>query len=115
MFLKLIVTSQFYVIIPQPDTLIDCCTHSIKRMLEYSITSMVYTSCNRLQYGSILVCLKNALMEQFNWLMVYHKRMAVWSSATGECGAQCVMMIGTTMMQQWCADSWAIVESVSAG
>ena len=33
--------------------------------------------------------------------------------ATGECGAQCVMMIGTTVMQQWCAGSWAIVQLVS--
>ena len=71
--------------------------------------------CNRLQYYHILVRFKSALMEQFDWLMVYHKRMAVWSSATGGCGAQCVMMIGTTMMQQWCAGSWAIVQLVSAG
>ena len=62
-----------------------------------------------------LVCFKNVLNEHFDWLMVYHKRMAVWSSATGECGAQCVMTFGTTMMQQWCADSWAIVQSVNAG
>ena len=46
--------------------------------------------------------------------MVYHKRMGVWSSATGGSGVQCVMMIGTTMMQQWCADSWTIVQLVSA-
>ena len=75
----------------------------------------IYMPCNRLQYYHILVCFKSALMEQFDWLMVYHKRMAVWSSATGGCGAQCVMMIGTTMMQQWCAGSWAIVQLVSAG
>ena len=99
---------------PQSDTLVDCCTHSMNRK-ECSVTSMVCTPCNRLQYGSILVCFKNALMEQFDWLMVYHKRMAVWSSATGGCGVQCVMMIGTTMMQQWCAGSWATVQLVSTG
>ena len=58
-------------------TVIDCCTHSMKKMQECSVPSKVYMLCNRLQYGSILVCFKNALMEQFNWLMVYHKRMAV--------------------------------------
>ena len=92
-------------------TVIDFCT---QKMLECLVPSQVYTPCNRLQYGSILVCFKNVLMEQFDWLMVYHKRMVAWSSATGVCGVQCVMMIGTIMMQQWCADSWAIVQLVSA-
>ena len=78
----------------------------------YALLSMM--PCNRLQYHYIPVCFKNALMEQFDWLMVYQKRMAVWNSATGGCGAQCVMTIGTTMMRQWCAGSWAIVQSVSA-
>ena len=53
-------------------------------------------------------------MELCNWLMVYQKTTAVWSSATGGCGVQCVMTRGTTMMQQWCAGSWAIVQSVSS-
>ena len=56
---------------------------------------------------------QNVLMEQCAWLVVYQKTMVVWSSATGECGVQCVMILGTTMMQPWCADSWAIVQSVS--
>ena len=96
-----------------PPPFLCLCTHSMKRMPECSVPSKVYMPCNRLQYYYIPVCFKNVLMEQFDWLMVYHKRMAVWSSATGGCGAQCVMMIGTTVMQQWCADSWAIVQSVS--
>ena len=56
----------------------------------------------------------NVLMEQFDWLVVYQKRMAVWSSATEGYGVQCVMTLGTTMMRQWCADSWVIVQSVSS-
>ena len=56
----------------------------------------------------------NVLMEQFDWLVVYRKRMAVWSSATEGYGVQCVMTLGKTVMQQWCADSWAIVQLVSA-
>ena len=53
-------------------------------------------------------------MEQCDWLMVYQKRMVVWSSATGGYGVQCVMTFGTTMMQQWCADNCAIVQLVSS-
>ena len=53
-------------------------------------------------------------MEQCDWLMIYQKGMVVWSSATGGYGVQSVMALGTTMMQQWCADSWAIVQSVSS-
>ena len=56
----------------------------------------------------------NVLMEQFDWLMVYQKRMAVWSSATEGYGVQCVMTLGTTVMRQWCAGSWVIVQSVSS-
>ena len=53
-------------------------------------------------------------MELCDWLMVYQKGMVVWNSATGGCGVQCVIILGTTMMQQWCADNWAIAQSVSS-
>ena len=53
-------------------------------------------------------------MELCDWLMVYQKRMVAWSSATVGCGAQCVMTFGTIMMQPWCADNWATVQSVSS-
>ena len=56
----------------------------------------------------------NVLIEPFGWLVVYLKRMVVWSSATEGYGVQCVMTLGTTVMQQWCADSWAIVQLVSS-
>ena len=53
-------------------------------------------------------------MELCDWLMVSLRRMVVWSSATVGYGVQCVIILGTTMMQQWCADNWAIAQSVSS-
>ena len=50
-----------------------------------------------------------ALMEQFVWLMELLRVLAEWSSASVECGEQCVVMNGITMMPELCADNWGTV------
>lgn len=36
--------------------------------------------------------------------------MEEWRYVSVGCGAQCVMMVGTTEMQQWCVDNWVIMD-----
>ena len=38
--------------------------------------------------------------------------LAEWRSASMECGGQCVMMAGITMMPELCADSWDFLDQV---
>ena len=35
--------------------------------------------------------------------------LAGWRSASMECGEQCVVMAGITMMPELCADSWGMM------
>ena len=55
-----------------------------------------------------------ALMEHFVWLVGLWGVLAEWRSASMECGEQCVIMTGITMMPELCADSWATVVEVSS-
>ena len=36
---------------------------------------------------------------------------AGWRSASMECGEQCVIMVGITMMPELCADNWGTVST----
>ena len=49
--------------------------------------------------------LKVALMEQFVWLMDLWRVQAEWRSVSMECGEQCVVVAGITMMPESCADN----------
>ena len=50
-------------------------------------------------------------MEQFVWLMVLWRVRAEWRSASMDCGEQCVIMAGITMMPELCADNWGTVST----
>ena len=50
-------------------------------------------------------------MEQFVWLMDLWRVWAEWRSASMECGEQCVIMAGITMMPELCADNWGTVST----
>ena len=52
-----------------------------------------------------------ALMEQFVWLMELLRVLAEWSSASMECGEQCVVMNGITMMPELYADNWGTIST----
>ena len=52
-----------------------------------------------------------ALMEQFVWLMDLWRVQAEWRSASMECGEQCVILSGITMMPELCADNWGTVST----
>ena len=45
-------------------------------------------------------------MEHFVWLMDQWKMLADWRSASMECGEQCVVVAGITMMPELRADNW---------
>ena len=49
-------------------------------------------------------------MEQFVWLMALWRVLAEWRSVSMECGEQCVIVAGTTMMPELCADNWGMVQ-----
>ena len=46
------------------------------------------------------------LKEIFAWSMGVTVHKDVLKSVIIMCGALCVMMLGTTVMLQWCVDSW---------
>ena len=50
-------------------------------------------------------------MEQFVWLMDLWRVQAEWRSASMDCGEQCAMMAGITMMPELCADNWGTVST----
>ena len=50
-------------------------------------------------------------MEQFVWLMDQLRVLAEWRSASMECGEQCVIMAGITMMPELCADNWGTMST----
>ena len=45
-------------------------------------------------------------MEHFVWLTDQLRVQAEWRSASMECGEQCVILAGITMMPELCADNW---------
>ena len=47
------------------------------------------------------------------WLVVKTVVRGQWRSVIVESGALSVMITGTTMMQQWCVNSWDSREQVS--
>ena len=49
-------------------------------------------------------------MEHFVWLMALWTALAEWRSASMECGEQCVVPAGITMMPELCADNWGTVQ-----
>ena len=51
-------------------------------------------------------------MGCFGWLAGSPLMKAEWRSVPMECGEQCVMITGITMMQQLCADSWGFLDQV---
>ena len=50
-------------------------------------------------------------MEHFVWLMDLWRVLAEWRSASMECGEQCVIITGITMMPELCADNWGTVST----
>ena len=50
-------------------------------------------------------------MEQFIWLMDLWIVQAGWRSASMECGEQCVIEVGITMMPELRADNWDTVST----
>ena len=46
-------------------------------------------------------------MEHFAWLMDLWRVLVQWRSASMECGEQCIIVTGITMMPELCADNWA--------
>ena len=50
-------------------------------------------------------------MEQFVWLMVLWRVQAEWRSASMDCGEQCVIEAGITMMPESCADNWGTMST----
>ena len=52
-----------------------------------------------------------ALMEQFVWLMDQWRLLAEWRSVSMECGEQCVIIGGMTMMPELCVDNWGTVST----
>ena len=52
-----------------------------------------------------------ALMGWFVWLMDLWRVLAEWRSASMECGEQCVIETGITMMPELCADNWGTVST----
>ena len=50
-------------------------------------------------------------MEQFVWLMDLWRVLAEWRSVSMECGEQCVVVTGITMMPESCADSWGTMST----
>ena len=49
-------------------------------------------------------------MKHFVWLMDHWRVQAEWKSASMECGEQCVITGGITMMPELCADNWGTVQ-----
>ena len=47
-----------------------------------------------------------ALMEHFVWLMDPWRVLAEWKFASMECGEECVVVTGITMVPELCADNW---------
>ena len=45
------------------------------------------------------------LITQFDWLVGSPLMKAEWRSASMECGGQCVMVAGVSVMPKLCADS----------
>ena len=54
-------------------------------------------------------------MGQFVWLMVLWRMQAEWRSASMECGEQCVIIAGITMMPESCADNWGYSVNTGGG
>ena len=50
-------------------------------------------------------------MGHFVWLMDQLRVQAGWRSVSMECGEQCVVITGITMMPQLCADNWGTVSA----
>ena len=59
--------------------------------------------------------LSTALLELCVWLMDLWRVLAEWRSASMECGGQCVMLGGITMMLELCADNWVSVSTGRVG
>ena len=52
-----------------------------------------------------------APMKHFVWLMDQWRVLAEWRSASMECGEECVMMVGVTIMPELCADNWDMMST----
>ena len=50
-------------------------------------------------------------MEHFVWLMDLWRVRAEWRSVSMDCGEQCVVIGGITMMPELCADNWGTVST----
>ena len=50
-------------------------------------------------------------MGLFGWLVDGLLTKAGWRSALMDCGGQCVMVDGITMMPELCADNWGTVSA----
>ena len=50
-------------------------------------------------------------MEEFVWLMDQLRVQAEWRSVSMECGGQCVIQAGMTVMPELCADNWGTVST----
>ena len=60
---------------------------------------------------SSLQLLSIVLMKHFVWLMDPWRVLAGWRSASMECGEECAMMAGITMMPELCADNWDMMST----
>ena len=50
-------------------------------------------------------------MGHFVWLMDLWRVLVQWRSASMECGEQCLVPDGITLMPELCADNWATVST----
>ena len=55
--------------------------------------------------------LRVAAMGPFSWSVGSPLMKAEWRSVSMECGGQCVMVDGTAVMQQLCADNWVTLSA----
>ena len=55
-----------------------------------------------------LMQLETVLMEMFVWWVAPISTKVEWRCASMTSGGQCVMIIGTSMMPPWSANSWVM-------
>ena len=72
-------------------------THESTKLIKYHYNLNMFSS---LQLPQV------ALMKHFVWLMDQWRVLGEWRSASMECGEECVMVAGVTIMPELCADNW---------
>ena len=81
---------------------------------EYHITEEPYHLRPFLCYiWALLPSFQSVTTLMCDWWVAEMSMKDGWRSAREEVGGQCVMMIGMTLMQWWCADSLEYLQTVS--